>query len=176
MLKPKERLINVARVLKSNGTDGQIVLSFRDYSPEEINLQEPVFIYFDGSPVPFFISDFDPRGNRAYAYLTDICSEADTAEVIGREVYVEEGTIEGYESDEEDMSFLVGWTLFKATSRRGRPVKIGEIVSFEDIPSNPCIGIISGGEEVLVPLHEDLIVGVDAERCEIVMNIPEGLL
>ena len=43
----------IAQVLKSNGTDGELLVSFFDIDPEEIDLQEPVFIYMDGLPVPF---------------------------------------------------------------------------------------------------------------------------
>ena len=53
----------IAQVLKSNGTDGELLISFFDIGPEDIDLQEPVFIYFDGLPVPFFIRSFRQRGN-----------------------------------------------------------------------------------------------------------------
>ena len=43
-------LQQVAQVLKSNGTDGELVMSFRDIAPEDINIEEPVFIVFDGLP------------------------------------------------------------------------------------------------------------------------------
>lgn len=46
-------LIQVARIIKSNGTDGELVMGFRDILPEDIDIQEPVFIYCDGLPVPF---------------------------------------------------------------------------------------------------------------------------
>ena len=35
----------IAQVLKSNGTDGELLISFFDIDPEDIDLQEPVFIY-----------------------------------------------------------------------------------------------------------------------------------
>ena len=52
---PSDRLVQIAKVLKSHGTDGGILLGFRDIMPEDIDRQEPVFIAFDGLPVPFFI-------------------------------------------------------------------------------------------------------------------------
>ena len=68
-----EDLQQVAQVLKSNGTDGELVMGFREIAPEDINLQEPVFIIFDGLPVPFFIESFAKRGNtKALVHITDI--------------------------------------------------------------------------------------------------------
>ena len=54
-------LRQIAQVLKSNGTDGEVAISFRDIAPEDISTEEPVFIYFDGLPVPFFIESFTRR-------------------------------------------------------------------------------------------------------------------
>lgn len=56
-------LIQVARILKSNGTDGELLISFRDIAPEDIDTQEPVFIYCDGLPVPFLL----PRSRKEAA-------------------------------------------------------------------------------------------------------------
>ena len=55
-------LIQIARIVKSNGTDGELLVSFRDVMPEDIDIQEPVFIYSDGLPVPFFIEKIVPKG------------------------------------------------------------------------------------------------------------------
>ena len=65
----------IAQVLKSNGTDGELLVSFFDIDPEEIDLQEPVFIYMDGLPVPFYFESFVRRGvNRALVHLTGVHS------------------------------------------------------------------------------------------------------
>ena len=82
----------IAQVLKSNGTDGELVMSFREIAPEDINLKEPVFIYFDGLPVPFFFESFHKRGNsKALVHLTDIRSQEDVEEIAGKAVYIEDG-------------------------------------------------------------------------------------
>ena len=72
----------IAQVLKSNGTDGELVMSFRSIAPEDINLQEPVFIIFDGLSVPFFIESFTKRGNsKALVRLTGIHNQEDVEEI-----------------------------------------------------------------------------------------------
>ena len=55
--------LRIARVLKSYGTEGEILVGFREIGPEDLNLKEPVFIMFDGLPVPFFIESFQPKGS-----------------------------------------------------------------------------------------------------------------
>ena len=136
-------------------------------------IEEPVFIYFEGLPVPFFIDSFTPKGNsRAIVKLTDISSLEDAEEIVGQAVYACEDTIAGY--DEEDglgFEALEGWTFIN------HGVPSGTVSGFEDIPGNPCLYVTKyDGEEVMVPLHEDLLETIDEEKEEIRMNLPEGLL
>ena len=54
--------------------------------------------------------------------------------------------------------------------------EVGQITDFMDIPNNPCIEVETENGAVILPLHEDFILGIDPENQEIVMKIPEGLL
>ena len=176
-------LQQVAQVLKSNGTDGELVMSFRDIAPEDINLDEPVFIVFDGLPVPFFIESFVRRGNsKALVRLTDICSMEDVEEIAGKAVYVEEDNLPEMTLEEDGYAALVGWLVLtpgEMPDQIGHDEEekvVGEITDFIDIPNNPCIEVETINGAVMIPLHEDLILSVDPENLEIVMQIPAGLL
>ena len=158
-------LQQIAKVLKSNGTDGGLLVGFRDIDPEDISLGEPVFIYFDGLPVPFFISSLTPRDNsRAILRLNDVTSLEDAEELVGQSIWVD---WEEEEGDEEGLGDLVGWTLAGA----------GRITGFLDIPANPCLEVeTKNGTSVLVPFHEDLILSADPDARVLEMEIPDGLL
>ena len=158
-------LQQIAKVLKSNGTDGGLLVGFRDIDPEDISLGEPVFIYFDGRPVPFFIADLTQRGNtRAIVHLNDVTSLEDAEELVGQSVWVD---WEEEEGDGEGLGDLVGWTLAGA----------GRITGFLDIPANPCLEVeTKNGTSVLVPFHEDLILSADPDARVLEMEIPDGLL
>lgn len=163
-------LQKIAQVLKSNGTDGELVIGFRDIAPEDIDLEEPVFIFYDGLPVPFFIDSFTRRGNnKALVHLTDITTLADAEEAAGKSIYMKAEASEKF--DETDLSTLTGWTLFDENHN-----EVGIISDFFDIPGNPCIeaGTISG--TVMIPLHEDLIISVDEDNRILTMIIPDGLV
>ena len=175
-------LQQIAQVLKSNGTDGELVLGFRDIAPDDINLKEPVFIVFDGLPVPFFIESFAKRGNtKALVRLTDICSMEDVEEIAGKAVYVEEESLPEMSLEEDGYAALIGWLLLAPAGDdmdedTMEVEEIGEITDFIDIPNNPCIEVETKNGAVMIPLHEDLILSVDPENLEIVMQIPAGLL
>ena len=186
-------MLQIAQVLKSNGTDGELVMSFRNIAPEDINLEEPVFIVFDGLPVPFYIETFTKRGNsKALVRITGVYNQEDVEEIAGKAVYIEEGEEAELSLEEDGYAALVGWMLLtpsfttndtstvqswnEASPEDIELMEVGEITDFIDIPNNPCIEVETENGAVMIPLHEDLILSVDPEYQEIIMQIPEGLL
>ena len=180
----------IAQVLKSNGTDGELVIGFREIAPEDINLKEPVFIVFDGLPVPFFIESFTRRGNtKALVRLTGIRSQEDVEEIVGKAVFIEEDSLPQMNLEEDGFAALVGWILLTPATDSETEIpeddtdeediefyEVGEITDFIDIPNNPCIEVETENGAVMIPLHEDLILSLDPENQEIIMQIPAGLI
>ena len=163
---PTANLQKIAKVLKSNGTDGELLVSFFAMDPEDLEITEPVFILFDGLPVPFFVQSLRRRGqNKAIVHLNGIYDLKDCEEVCGKDIYLPADAEAAY--GEGDFSFLVGWEL------RDAGKSLGRIADFVDIPGNPCLELEDGR---LVPLHEDFITAVDEDSAVVEMELPSGLL
>ena len=163
---PTANLQKIAKVLKSNGTDGELLVSFFAMDPEDLEITEPVFILFDGLPVPFFVQSLRRRGqNKALVHLNGIFDLKDCEEVCGKDIYLPADAEAAY--GEGDFSFLVGWEL------RDAGKSLGRIADFVDIPGNPCLELEDGR---LVPLHEDFITAVDEDAAVVEMELPSGLL
>ncbi|MDD6114300.1 MAG: hypothetical protein PUB70_08250 [Bacteroidales bacterium] len=163
---PTANLQKIAKVLKSNGTDGELLISFFAMDPEDLEISEPVFILFDGLPVPFFVQSLRRRGqNKALVHLNGIYDLKDCEEVCGKDIYLPADAEAAY--GEGDFSFLVGWEL------RDAGKSLGRIADFVDIPGNPCLELEDGR---LVPLHEDFITAVDEDSAVVEMELPSGLL
>ena len=169
-----DQLRPVARVLKSNGADGELVLGVQKMDADVFyslvtRKHVPVFIFFDGLPVPFFLEGASRRGaGKVLAHLTGIHTQADIAEVEGAEVYLDRDAMGLEEGDPmEDLSLLVGWTL----KDKGR--EAGRIAGIGDFPGNPCVELENGA---LVPLREELILSLDEQARCLDMDLPEGIL
>ena len=163
---PTANLQKIAKVLKSNGTDGELLVSFFAMDSEDLEISEPVFILFDGLPVPFFVQSLRRRGqNKALVHLNGIYDLKDCEEVCGKDIYLPADAEAAY--GEGDFSFLVGWEL------RDAGKSLGRIADFVDIPGNPCLELEDGR---LVPLHEDFITAVDEDSAVVEMELPSGLL
>jgi len=158
-------MLQVAKVLKSNGTEGGILIGLCEIAIDELDQKEPVYIEFDGLPVPFFFEELTPKGNtRALARLTGIRSLKDAEEIVGKAVYADY-----FEEDANGEDFS-GWTLLDKGN------KVGTIQGLEPIPGNPCLIVKTSNDEILVPLAEELILNINEKKRELNLDLPDGLL
>lgn len=158
-----DRFIQIGQVLKSNGTDGQVLVSLRGVDAEDISEKEPVFIFVDGLPVPYFVNISSQRGSsRILAYLTGVKTLEDAQELAGAALWMPRE-----DSDDGLFEDFTGWTL-----KNSDGTVVGVIDGLEDIPGNPCLVV----GQTLIPLHEDLVESVDESERILTMNIPEGLI
>lgn len=157
----------IAQVLKSNGKNGELVVSFTAVDPEEIDLREPVYIEDDGIPVPYFFESFERRGNtKALVRITGVRSLEDADALAGKPVYAD------YFEDEEGPEAFDGWDLVDQNG-----TTVGRISGYEDIPGNLCLEVETPqGREELVPFHEDLLIEANPASRTLRLTIPEGLL
>ena len=165
--------LRIARVLKSYGTEGEILVGFREIGPEDLNLKEPVFIMFDGLPVPFFIESYKEKGtSKALLHLTGVNDLTDAEELVGKDILAKKDSIIGASDEEEELSVedLIGWSL---NDQKGQLV--GEIIDYEPIPGNPCLYVKHEEETVMIPLHDDLIIDIDEDAKTLSLDLPEGL-
>ncbi len=151
------------KVVKSWGADGRVVMSRTASDSRDLESQEPVFIEFDGLPVPFFVESIEAKGSRFVVKFQDVDSLEAPEELLGRDAtQVEVG--------EEDEESIVGMKIRDSRSRK----VIGEIVAFDDYGGNMLITVETASGEVLLPFHEDLVVSIHDET--ITLDIPEGLI
>lgn len=156
-------MLAVAKVIKSFGTDGGLLLS-SDVDLESLDFKEPVFIVFDGLQVPFFILDYQAKGARAVVHLNDVCNLEDAEELVGRTIYAD------VEMEDDGELDFTGWTILD------RGTRIGTCTGIEPIPGNPCLYVkLDDGREPLIPLHEDFVASVDEASRTLSLNLPEGL-
>ena len=156
-------MLPVAKVVKSFGTDGGLLLS-GNVDLETLDFKEPVFIEFDGLQVPFFILDCQPKGGKTVVHLNDVRNLEDAEEMVGRTIYADVEM-----EDEQELDFT-GWAILD----HGRA--IGICTGLEPIPGNPCLYVkLADGSEPLIPLHEDFIAGIDESSRTLSLNLPQGL-
>ena len=159
-------MLRIAKVLKSSGVDGDVLVSAPDVALED--LQGPVLIDFDGLPAPFFIESCTRRGSGKYIiHLTDVCNLKDAEELVGRFLWSDE-----VDEDDDEAQDFTGWKVLN------RGDYVGTVTDCEPIPGNLCLYLkpAEDADEIIIPLHEDLIISIDEESLTLNLNLPDGLL
>ena len=132
---------------------------------------DSVFIEINGRPVPFFVAE-------SYLHGADLLSlklvDYDTADKIkefkGCKVFLTSGDTEKPHADNYEE--LNGFGVFDENGN-----KIGTVNNVIQNPRQWLFSILSvKGKEILLPVHEDLILGIDNAKRVIIVKIPEGLL
>ena len=159
-------MLRIAKVLKSNGVDGDVLVSAPDVALED--LQGPVLIDFDGLPAPFFIESCSRRGTGKYViHLTDVCNLEDAEELVGRFLMSDE-----VEEEDDAVQDFTGWKVLN------RGDYVGTVTDCEPIPGNLCLYLkpAEDADEIIIPLHEDLIITIDEDSLTLNLNLPDGLI
>ena len=159
-------MLRIAKVLKSNGVDGDVLVSAPDVALED--LQGPVLIDFDGLPAPFFIESCSRRGTGKYIiHLTDVCNLEDAEELVGRFLMSDE-----VEEEDDAAQDFTGWKVLN------RGDYVGTVTDCEPIPGNLCLYLkpAEDADEIIIPLHEDLIISIDEDSLTLNLNLPDGLI
>ena len=178
MLPAEDTLLPVGRIVKSYGTEGVVMIAFQEGVTDLLKRNEPVWLFYDGLPVPFYIQSLQGKGPRkAIVRLEDIDTLADAEEAAGKEVWLD--PTDYPELSETDTHILTedGLTLedlvgFALLDQDGRSA--GTIADIQDYSGNICLELSGSG--ALVPFHDDLIIDIDIEKKTLTMSISEGLL
>ena len=164
-------MLRIGKIIKSNGTDGGLLVSAPEVELEQI--EGPVYVEFDGLPAPFFFDDCVPRGTSRYiVHMTGVRCLKDAEEMVGRDILFD-GEFEEDGSEED----FVGWKVLDGSrDDSSEPKLVGVVEDYEPIPGNFCLYVQRpSGEQVMIPLHEDFVVSVDTESRRLVLNLPAGL-
>ena len=159
----------IAKVVKTFGNNGEVILRLYDVFPEKPDFEEPLFVFIDGLAVPLFLSSFQRRGSeRALAVFDDLETEGRASELVGMELFAY-----GEETDEDELYYedLAGFVLQDAVSGRQ-----GVVREFLDYDNNPLFAVDFDGTEVMVPAADELVREIDEERRTVTVALPAGLL
>jgi len=125
----------------------------------------------DGSPVPYLLSGAEQKGEFVL-YLEGIHQPEEARPLSGRPVLLEEQDVDEALAGMilEGSSALHKWRAYTIVDIRTN--KRWKIHKIEQYPQQE-MAVLEG--DLLIPLHEDLIVEVDSSQQVLRMDLPEGL-
>jgi 16S rRNA processing protein RimM len=163
--------ILLGRITKINGYEGAVTVKLEKTFTENIPHPESVFLEIEGKLVPFFISGSEYSGADILKIsFEDYGSIEKIKEFLGCRVFLTSDCIE--RSHPEVIENLSGYQVFYHDD-----LLLGTVTDIFENPDQWLLNILSpANKEILIPLHNDLIVSIDNIRKIIVMELPDGLI
>ena len=167
MLK-REDFVHYGKFLKPHGTKGEIGLQGDSYTLGD----DCDFVACDinGILVPFFFEYCRTKNNDAVILKIERLNSAEEVRFLtNRDVYIPREWVE--DSDNLTWSYFKG---FRAVDKKLGA--IGEITDIDESTINTLFVVEKQGEEILIPVQEEFIAGIDHKKRTITFDLPEGLL
>ena len=144
--------VAVARVSKSFGSEGELLVSLFDTFPDDFDLREPLFVEIDRLAVPLFCDRF---------------------ELIGRELFLCGGRLaDGEKPPGDGLVYLEDLVGLEASVGDAYGGVIEEFIDGE----NPLFLLRIDDREIYVPAVDEFIVETDLENGVIRFDLPDGLI
>lgn len=133
-----------------------------------------LFVELEGLRVPFRVTHMreHPRVGAVVKF-----AELDDPESVGflvnAQVYAPPGFEELKELDEDELDpdALIG--MLVQDEEHG---ELGEVVRLEGSEANPLMVVAGNGHEILIPLVNELITGIDLDTGHLIVSTPPGLV
>lgn len=160
----------LGEVIKTHGLKGEISIHLDVDFPEEYENLESVFLLQKGKLVPFFIDTIQINGNKALVRLEDIDSIESASELVKSEIYLPLSFLPELRGEGYYYHDMVGCEVFEEDQLLGI---VKEVI---DLSGNELISVMKEGQELLIPMKDEILKKVDIKSRRIDVELPDGLL
>lgn len=166
----KEEVFKIGVINKPHGIKGEVSFTFTDDIFDRVDC-DYLILLMDGILVPFFMEEYRFRSDTVALVKFE---GIDTAEQARRFTNVEVYFPKKFMDEQEDVTswnFFIGFRVEDV--HHGY---LGEITNVDDTTLNVLFAIEKDGEELLLPAHEEFIIGLDRAKKVMKVNVPDGLI
>jgi len=161
----------LGRLGKPWGHQGELTVHLEDVDLDDIVHAGSLFVDIEGQKVPFFFSHLHEKGRDTLIKFDDFHDPQSASILVGRDIYAPPGHLADASDESWDPEEFLGMLV-----RDEVHGELGEVTGMEGTKDNPVLVIMRGGEEVLVPLADEMIVSMDLEERSMLIRTPEGLV
>jgi 16S rRNA processing protein RimM len=161
----------IGSVIKTRGLKGELQAYIDFDQPERLNF-DALFLAVNGRLVPYFVESFKmPQKNTAYIYLEDVDHIDKATPLIKKDIYLSNKLKPVKDENAFTLRDLMGFTAIDEDEG-----ELGKIIEIQELPQQLIATVVYKNREVLFPLSEGIIVGIDAVKEVVYVDLPEGLL
>lgn len=163
-----EATLKIGKTIKSFGKDGFIKVVVEDRFRQDLINSKYAFILVDGFLLPYFIEAYNEEGD--LIKFDEINSPQDARILSDTDMHLFKSDVSGVQGAVYEDE-LVGYRIINQEGK-----SVGIIKSIIEMPMQVLLEVIRNGEDILIPFHEDLVIGFDERKKTIELEIADGLL
>jgi len=166
-----EDCFRVGSILKTKGLKGEMQLYVDFDNLADIDIAT-IFLDLSGKLIPYFVESIKyQQKNTAHLYLEDIDTIEKASILVKKDIYLSNKLKPKKKKSEFTLKDLKGFTAVDENEG-----ELGEITAIHEYPQQLIAAVTYKGFEVLFPLNEEIIKGIDVVKELVMVDLPEGLL
>lgn len=162
----------LGHIVKTHGIKGQVVAFFDVDFPEDYEDLESVFLEQQGRLVPFFIATMEAQQKGRFIIKFEDINTIEQAEKLrNTALYLPLDELPELEDDQFYFHDVIGYTVVDANYG-----DLGIVKEFYDLPQQQLMAMEYLGQEMLIPVIDEIFLRADHDTKKLHINLPEGLL
>ena len=161
----------IGYISKTRGLKGEVQLffEFEDYADLDLDV---LFVEVNKKLVPYFVDQIKLQKNStAYATFEDVDHIDKAQELVRKSLYLPNDKMPERDPDDFRYTDLIGFLVIDEAEG-----ELGEITHVQELPQQHIATVDMDGKDLMFPLSNDLILGIDGEERIIEVDLPEGLV
>ncbi len=166
-----EEGFRIGSILKTKGLKGELQL-YVDFENLDLIDFDAVFVDIAGKLVPFFLESIKYHPNKiAYLFLEDVDTIEKAAKLVKKDVYLPVKLKPKKKKGDFTLMDLLGFVAIDDNEG-----ELGKITNIQELPQQFIATVNYKNCEVLFPLNEATIKGIDVVKSLVRVDLPDGLL
>ncbi len=168
----KDDFYYLGRILKTHGTNGQVMVHLDVDDPSAYLELESVYLDLHGERIPFFIAALELKhNNKALVGFQDFTTPGDSECLAGLDMYLPVRSLPPLTGNRFYFHEIIG---FRVTDESFGD--IGFVAEVLDLPHQALLRVMHGEKEILIPVVDAVIKNVDRDSKTLSIIAPEGLI
>lgn len=166
-----EESFYIGYISKTRGLKGELQLffEFEDYQDLDFDV---LFAEVNKKLVPYFVDNIKYQINStAYLNLEDVDHIDKAQPLVRKKIYLPNDKMPERDPDDFRYTDLIGYLVIDEVHG-----KLGDITHVQEMPQQFIATVDFNGKELMFPLNDDLMLGIDAEDKVLEVDLPEGLV
>lgn len=164
-------LVSIGKMVATVGLQGELLCKHGLGKKSDLGGVAVVMLQDrSGSQLPYFVEMAKARSaDEVLLKLEGVNTREQATALLHRQVWLKREDFDKHAAGNAPIS-LLGFVVVEA----GKP--LGTIKEVIEQPHQLLVTIEMQGKEVLIPLHEESLLGIDKRKKQVVVQLPDGLL